>query len=284
MTAEFIYSYGAVRLEVTGMAAGGGGLVVKRGLPAGPQDAGPWHLESIRGFDNAATWPGPGASAGLVYDFEMPLGIVVHYVLVPAATTTASAADAHEKVSVATPGNLAWLRDPMQPVLSQPVWVVSTDPEARTGRQTIYSVVNKKAPVVVWDVRQARSGTVQLLVRDEPGDFYQQTRRDAMDLLLDSGRPLLLSLCASKDFDPCWMAIQDVTYTRVGSGATWTLDLAYNEVDNPVALGITIPPEMTYEVGLGVPVAGATYQDWFHSTTAPYFHDYYDLVEGSPKP
>ena len=82
-----------------------------------------------------------------------------------------------------------------------------------------------------------------------------------MDLLLSSGRPLLLSMCANLGFHPCYMAVADATYTRAGKGATWALQLDYVEVDNPTALGVYPVAEITYAYAQQIP-PDAVYSDW----------------------
>ena len=126
--------------------------------------------------------------------------------------------------------------------------VVSTGDERRVARQAVYDIAGKPNPVVVWDSRTSRQGTVTLAVQNTPqtGVWSTDTHRARMDLLLSSGRPLLLSMCANLGFEPCYMAVADATYTRVGTGATWALQLDYVEVDNPSALGVYPVAEITY--------------------------------------
>ena len=66
------------------------------------------------------------------------------------------------------------------------------------------------------------------------------------------------------------MAVGDVSFGRVNSGATWLVSIDYNEVDNPISDDIVIAPEITYQVAQQIP-PGATYNDWTPVT-------YYDIA------
>ena len=196
----------------------------------------------------------------------MPLGVTVRYALVDKAATTLPAGAQTASIFTETPGREngeAWLRDVMQPVLSQPISVMSTGDERRVARQAVYDIAGKPNPVVVWDSRTSRQGTITLGVQNHPvpGVWSTDTPRDRMDLLLSSGRPLLLSMCARLGFHPCYMAVADATYTRVGDGALWALQLDYVEVDNPSALGVYPIAEISYAYAQQIP-PDALYQDW----------------------
>jgi len=194
----------------------------------------------------------------------------VRYAQVDKAATTLPGGAPVASVFTQTPGRAngeAWLRDILQPILSQPVSVVSTGDERRVARQAVYDIAGKPNPVVVWDSRTSRQGTVTLAVQNDPvtGVWDNDTPRDRMDRLLSSGRPLLLSMCANLGFQPCYMAVADATYTRAGRGATWALQLDYVEVDNPAGLGVYPVPEVTYAFAQQIP-PDALYQDWSTQT------------------
>jgi hypothetical protein len=253
LVVAWVPTSGSVRFTVTGIAAG---QTVKR---VAPGDA----LQGIRGYGDES-WISGGSGFG--YDYEMPLGVTVRYAVVPIAATTLPGGTATAGIFTETPGRQngeAWLRDIMQPILSQPVSVLSTGDERRVARQAVYDIAGKPNPVVVWDSRTSRQGTVTLAVQNLPvsGVWENDTPRDKMDLLLSSGRPLLLSLCANLGFKPCYMAVADATYTRVGDGAVWALQLDYVEVDNPAALGVYPVAEITYAFAQTIP-PDAIYQDW----------------------
>src|SRR6185312_13213669 len=110
----------------------------------------------------------------------------------------------------------------------------------------------------------SRSGTLTLLVNNGPGQQWGDTSKDHMDALLYSGRPLLFSMCMSKGFPPLYLAASDATYTKIASGGkpTWLLKINYQEVDNPSDVGLTIAPEVTWDLARSMPVPSASFQDW----------------------
>jgi hypothetical protein len=225
-------------------------------------------------FDIRHVMIAKGGTAVTYFAGDTPDTVAYDYAWAGAAnnsTSTRAPLIAVASVFTQTPGRAngeAWLRDILQPVLSQPVSVVSTGDERRVARQAVYDIAGKPNPVVVWDSRTSRQGTITLAVQNEPvtGVWNNDTERDRMDLLLSSGRPLLLSMCANVGFHPCYMAVADATYTRVGDGATWALQLDYVEVDNPSALGVYPVAEITYAYAQTIP-PDAIYSDW---TTATY--------------
>jgi hypothetical protein len=165
-----------------------------------------------------------------------------------------------------TPGRAngeAWLRDIVQPSLSQPVSVVSTGEELYTARQTVLDVAGKSTPYVVWDSRQAKQGLITLAVVNHPvaGVYSDSTPRMKLQAMFMTGRPLLLSMCANKGFKNSYLAIDSVTYTRVGLGPKWLVELAYFEVDNPTGLQVNVTPEVTYANAQELPPS-ALYVDW----------------------
>jgi hypothetical protein len=253
LTVQWQPNTGSVRFQVAGAVAG---QTVKRVTPGDT-------LQGIRGYGDD-TWVSGGVGFG--YDYEMELGVTVRYALVDKAATSLPAGATVASVFTQTPGRAngeAWLRDILMPVLSQPVSVISTGDERRVARQAVYDIAGKANPVVVWDSRTSRQGTITLGVQNTPqtGVWSTDTDRDKMDLLLSSGRPLLLSMCANLGFHPCYMAVADATYTRAGTGATWALQLDYVEVDNPSALGVYPVADITYAYAQQIP-PDATYNDW----------------------
>jgi hypothetical protein len=188
------------------------------------------NLVTLVGFEDDS-WISGGEGFG--EDYRAPLGETVMYVL---CAVDAWAFDpAMLTGSVEVPGNQAWLRDPLHPVLSRKVTVITTGTEQEPARQFIYDISGRRLPLVVHDVRMGRRGTITLGVdgREE---------RLAMEALLGPGTPLLLNICSSKIWAPCVMAIGNASFTRAGRGAKWTLDLDYVEVESPNVGGRVADP------------------------------------------
>lgn len=207
----YIHERGYVRFVVEGAPAG---YTVKRRDADGA-------LTTMPGFETDA-WLSGGAGYG--EDYQPPIGADSEYVVVPVA----SAFDDGTAVagSVTTPGNEAWLRDVAHPVLARSVVVVSTGEEVEPIQQTVYAIAGRRLSNVVHDVRNGRRGTVTLLIRDA----YE---RQAIEALLATGNPLLLSMCVDKGWAPCMMAISSAGFTRLTNRAVWTLALDYLEVADP---------------------------------------------------
>lgn len=245
---------GAVRFTVTGVLDDKVSTV-KRVTPGGT-------LETIRGFPDG-TWH---TTAGQGFDYECPLGVTVGYVYVNRDATVLTPELVPVTIYTETPGRAngeAWLRDIQQPALSQPVSVLSTGDESFVARQSVFDVAGRSRPYVVWDSRTGRQGTVTLVIKNDvtPGVWEDSTKRAKVEALLYSGRPLLLSICASKGFRNCYMAVDLAVFSRVGQGPLWTLALDYMEVENPTGLQIIIPVYVTYQIAQGIP-PGALYSDW----------------------
>lgn len=250
LTLTWWVDYGAVRFSATTIPAGSTVFII------GPGEV----LQPIRGYEDDS-WHAPGG-AGFGYSFEMPMGVVVRYGIAPVGSQVWPGAG--DQAAILTPQNQAWLRDLYDPSMSRRVSVISTGDESRPARQAVLKVSGRAKPVVLWDVREARQGVIRLVISDDTSNpvLWQTTEKDRIDALLDTGRPLLLSLCQTKDFPPCYMAVTDSTYVRVGQKAQWFLDLTYVEIDNPVQVPVMVPPEVTYqERQTGNP----TYQVWLNT-------------------
>jgi len=213
LTLQYPFETGYVRFIVS---AGVAGTTIKRVASDGGQ------LVAINGYPSD-TWHQPGG-AGYGEDYRPPIGETVTYVMAPFSATAND--PSYPRASIATTPDEAWLRDPIQPTLSRRVIVVTTNTESLQVREHVYAVSGRKLPLVVYDVREGRRGTVRLLV-------LSATDRYQLEYLLSSGRPLLLTLCASKMWAPCMMAVGNASFTRWGHRDKWTLDLDYIEVADP---------------------------------------------------
>ena len=209
-------TYGYVRFEVRDAPPG---YTVKRVA------LGASNLIPIPGFESS-TWINPADGAGYGEDYRPPLGAVVTWVLCPVAATADN--PAYTRASLATPSE-AWLRDVAKPQTSRQVTVVNTDDEGLPAYQHVYDISGRRLPLIVHDIRQGRHGEVQLHVDGI-------TDRQALEVLLATGNPLLLTMCVAVGWAPCMMAIGNATFTRNGTGAQWFLQFDYVEVDDPLRM------------------------------------------------
>jgi hypothetical protein len=196
----------------------------------------PPQLVEVIGYANGA-WAASGS--GLGEDYRTPIGERVTYVLAPITSYVDDAS--YVRAAIDVPGNQAWLRDVANPVLSLQVIVVDTGEEQRDAYQNVYEISGRMLPLVVHDIRLSRRGTVTLFVPDR----YTRTK---IDVLLDTGDPLLLNVCSDLLWTPCYMAIGTATYARYGNRDRWTLALEYVEVDDPrVLFGDILTPRPTWQ-------------------------------------
>jgi hypothetical protein len=167
-----------------------------------------------------------GSGAGYGEDYRPPMGALVTYAVVPAAATADLPSYVHDTIT--TPAE-AWLRDVSKPQLSHQVTVVNTDDESLPAFHHVYDVSGRRLPLVVHDIRQGRHGSVVLHVGTAAD-------RIAIEGLLATGNPLLLTMCADALWAPCMMAIGDATFARQGTEAKWFTRLDYIEVDDPLRM------------------------------------------------
>jgi len=207
-------AYGYARFDVREAPAG---YTVKR------RDTTSTGLFPIPGFEDSS-WLSGGAGYG--EDYRPPLGATVTWVVCPVAATADNGT--YVRDTLTTPDE-AWLRDVSHPQMSRRVTVVNTDDESLPAYQKVYDISGRRLPLVVHDIRQGRHGSVVLYVDG-------RTDRTAIESLLATGNPLLLSLCHDTVWAPCMMAAGDATFARDGTKAAWYLRIDYVEVDDPLRL------------------------------------------------
>lgn len=261
LTVSYKADYGYVRFTVTGVPAS---YTVKRVDSS-------QHLDVIPGFADDS-WISGGSGFG--EDYRPEIGETMTYVVAPIDADVDDSTYVHASVGV--PGNQAWLRDVRSPVLSTSIIVVSTGDELLPAFQNVYDISGRRLPLVVHDVREGRHGEVTLLTPS-------RANRQAVEALLATGNPLLLTMCSDLTWAPCMMAIGAATFTRFGFRDSWTLRLTYVEVDDPLVSPLRIPPSTYQDVIDGQPSlpgdpSPVTYQ-WVRDS----FVDYLALITGTRK-
>jgi hypothetical protein len=214
--ADWIDEYGYVQLAVRGAPAA---YTVKRLDQYGTT------LIPIPGYEDS-TWISGGA--GYAEDYRPPLGVTVTWVVAPVGAT--ADAPAYVRATLTTPGGYGWLRDVSNPVLARRLTVADTGDESLPAYQHVYDISGRRLPLVVHDVREGRRGSVVLVVPD-------RDERRALEGLLATGNPLLLSMCSDLVWQSCMMAVGDAVFSRIeGRAAQWLLRLDYIEVDDPLRM------------------------------------------------
>jgi hypothetical protein len=116
----------------------------------------------------------------------------------------------------------------------------------------VYEIAGRASGLIVHDVRLNRRGTVTLFAAD-------RLERAAVEALLSTGDPLLLTMCTSKFWAPCMMAVGNAGWTRFGTGTWWTVDMDYIEVSDKIGGVVTQVVDPTYQSLKDIPpVAGQT--------------------------
>lgn len=182
-------------------------------------------LIPIPGYEDSS-WIVGGAGYG--EDYRPPLGLTVTWVVAPVGATADS--PTYARASLTTPGGYGWIRDVSNPAMARRVTVADTGDESLPAYQHVYDVSGRRLPLVVHDVREGRRGSAVLVVPD-------RAERRAMEGLLATGNPLLLSMCSDLVWEPCMMAVGDAVFSRIeGRTSQWLLRLDYVEVDDPLRM------------------------------------------------
>lgn len=251
--ASWVTSVGGVALDVTGMAPGN--RVVR---------------QRLNGAIVQVTVNDLSADPQSVYDFSPALGEVNDYYILP--TANAAPADALDHITLAVPGARAYLRRLNNPLIFSPVRVLSTGTEGEAVRAMIFDISGRRAPLVVFNSREARRGTITLLTnsRDE---------RNVIEYIVSDGSPLLFNMCASQSFRFLQAAVGDVRWTREGLKAhQFRCELDYVEIEDGEWIGADadyVPPAtraMIYD-----DIDTLTYQQVYDT-----YIRYYNLASGTP--
>jgi hypothetical protein len=210
------------------------------------------------------------ATATAIVDWQPPLGETAEYVIL--ATPESAPGTATARTLQPIPGGNAYLRRLNDPLLVTKVRVLDTGTEGEEARQTIFDISGRRAPLVVFNSRAARRGTITLLTdtRDE---------RNAIEFIVSDGSPLLFNMCVSKAFQPLQAAIGDVRWTRVEKRPTrFECELDYVEVQDGDWIGLDedyLPP--VFQALRYSDIATMTYQQIYDT-----YRTYLNLATGTP--
>jgi hypothetical protein len=164
-------------------------------------------------------------------------------------TTTAQATSSPITISVAA--GTGWLKNITQPALNTEVSVESVQDVKRPTRSQTYTVIGRKNPVVVSDVRGGRQGSLTLMTTNS-------TDLQSVRALLAPGSVLFFQATPADGFDDLYFAAGDVTEKRPAGVSTdptrlWQID--FIEVDSPSGAANGLPNNSYTQV-----VSFGTYQ------------------------
>lgn len=158
-----------------------------------------------------------------IYDYEMPIdGNEVEYAAKSGTAIPTEASPGSDLTTILVQADAPWLRHLGMPIKNTPVIVQSISDMTRPARQSVYEPVNRPDPVVVYDVRGSRRGTVRLLAPSADDSAAIRTA-------IADGAPLLLQLpnAIEADFPDCYMAIGEASDAKLvehskSSAKLWT--------------------------------------------------------------
>lgn len=228
LTATFDYEHGFVKVIAAGVPAGYHIYRMSPRAVGGTQKI-PALNYSVDSSDQTAA------------DYLVPLGAYVLY----GVKKNESDSDIASLFSfgLRTPAGVAYLRHLFYPALSQRIRVVEFN-DRRPSRLTTYAISGQRNAMATWDLRGGRESSLQIAVAGK-------AERDHLELLLNSGAPISLSMCDGLGNDPGVFAVGDVDFARFGKKDRWVVTLALTEIDMPRILG--------YLSSMDIP--GATYDD-----------------------
>ncbi|MFD8595376.1 hypothetical protein ACFV1L_10280 [Kitasatospora sp. NPDC059646] len=229
---------GGLTAQVIPLAGQYGARITVTGLTTGARTRwGLWRTASdgsqtpVRGYGGDLTSTVITGDIAVQDDYESPLGVPVSYYVKSWTTGPDWISYTTDSVTLPYPDDLRVIvKDPAMPARSR-LFVVTTPPNwQRAARQGSYTVRRRHRPVIITDVRSARTGS--LVVTTETLD-----ERDALTWLVDTGNTLLLQWPAGWGEQDVYVQVGDVEESRPSDYAgqadrVWTL--ALTEVDRPV--------------------------------------------------
>ncbi|WP_043468958.1 hypothetical protein [Kitasatospora sp. MBT66] len=228
----------AARVEPTG--AGYGARIYLQGLTTGGRTRwGLWRTSPdgtqtpVRGYNGDLTGETATGDVAVAEDYEAPLGTAVSYYA--KAWTGAAGTDwttyTSDQITLAHPDELGVvLKDPSLPARSLVAMVATVPNWQRSARQGVHAVRGRARPVVLTDVRAARTGTLTVTTATD-------AQRQALWWLLESGHTLLAQWPASWGIGDLYLQVGDAEENRLSDYAPQPdreFVLAVTEVDRPV--------------------------------------------------
>ncbi|MEV0444018.1 hypothetical protein AB0I84_23840 [Streptomyces spectabilis] len=217
---------GAAAITVRGLSTGGPGwkwtlLRLVAGQPDRP----------VRGWSGDLVAQPVGGDIVVAEDYEAPLGTSVMW-RVKLWNPSGPGALTYVSDALALPAETldVWLVDPALPARSTHATVQTLPDWQTSAKQGVNEVRGRRAPVVISDVRQSRTGTLALVT-------HTSDERDDLWWVLASGNPLLLKWPPGWSEADVYISVGEVTeahlteYAEVHDRA-WTL--ALTEIDRPI--------------------------------------------------
>ncbi|MEV4939564.1 hypothetical protein [Streptomyces zaomyceticus] len=199
--------------------------------------------QPVRGADGDIAGIPITSDRATAQDFEAPLGVPVQYKARIIHPIDGSRGSLSLPVTLPEPPTTdVVLKDVGQPARQAAVTAQELPQWARAARQAVHHVRGRSRPVVISDVRLARTGSLTLVTASA-------VERDALWWILDSGTTLLLQWPAVWGERDVYVQVGDVTegrLTRFAEHGDRSWSLALTEVDRPVG-GLAGSPDRTWD-------------------------------------
>ncbi|OKI19308.1 hypothetical protein [Streptomyces sp. CB03911] len=237
---KILITAGGLAAVATPITAAYGASISIQGLTTGGRTRwGLWRVAPdgaqtpVRGYLGDLTAETVTGDVTIVEDYEAPLGVPVAYYVkgwtAPAGTDWV--AFTTDQITLAGPNELSVvLKDPSIPSRNLALTVTTPPSWKRSARQGVHSIRGRARPVILTDVRAARTGTLVLSTQTE-------AERNAVWWLLESGHTLLAQWPPGWSEPDAYFQVGDADEGRPSEYAPqtdreWTL--ALTEVDRPI--------------------------------------------------
>lgn len=214
----------AVKLDVSGIPAGADTLTIERHSPSG-------NAAGVRGAVDRAV----SGTTFSIRDYELPLGLSVHYVVtVYDGATVVGTASADFLIPYSECD--AWLVDLARPTNSLQVTIESLTELAYSVPSGIHRVLDRRAPVVTALAGWTPSAELIVLTDD-------LEQRDKARYLFGSGYPFLLRTSPEQGVGNIYFALSEFVEERfltLGTAAERRFRVACVQVERPDP-GIYVP-------------------------------------------
>jgi hypothetical protein len=187
----------------------------------------------VRGYGQEYDRAPYSTSPVVLEDYEAPLGTRIWYSVewFDSSGTLAARLFTQTITSPVLPdGDYVWFKSPGLPALNVTVMMETAIKWERAARKTSLAIVGRKNPVDITDVRLGRTGTLSVLIWDEPSHVL-------FDQLLDPGLPVLIQAMPGYGLPGnLYLSVGDVSSESVVGVANdegWRWTLAVNSVDRP---------------------------------------------------
>lgn len=202
-------------------------------------------------------------NVAVVEDYEAPLGVGVRwYVRTYGGPGGGALEYTTDPLTLSEPPrNYIVIKDPGLPARNMIAMVVAPPDWQRKAVQGIYQRRGASTPIIRYDVRQSRTGTLALAT-------WSDAERQQLEWLLATGNTLLMQAPSGTGWDDIYVQVGDVGEPRIvpgnaaAQGRTWTLPLT--EVARPVG-GITGTAGRTWQ---DVLTGYATWRDVYNAYTS----------------